>query len=209
MTHPSPLYPDTFYHIYNRGINGENLFVEERNYRHFLEKYAHYIEPVAETYAYCLLRNHFHLLVRIRTEDEQLAYGTDLTGFGNLSGRRREPRHASRQFGNLFNAYAKAINKAYGRYGSLFCRPFKRIPVTSAPYFVRLTAYIHRNAQHHGFVEDFRDWPHSSYQTMLSAGQTRLQREVVLDWFEGRAAFLEAHVRDGEDLKVEITLEDE
>ena len=35
-------------------------FIEERNYRYFLGLYARYIEPVADTYAYCLLRNHFH-----------------------------------------------------------------------------------------------------------------------------------------------------
>jgi putative transposase len=54
------------YHIYNRGNNRENVFVEERNYRHFLQLYAKYIEPVAWTYAYCLLRNHFHFLVKIK-----------------------------------------------------------------------------------------------------------------------------------------------
>jgi hypothetical protein len=51
------LEPDRIYHIYNRGINGENIFKEERNYRYFLEKYAKYIEPIADTFAYCLLKN--------------------------------------------------------------------------------------------------------------------------------------------------------
>ena len=77
------LRPCQYYHVYNRGINGEDLFREERNYRYFLEKYAQYIEPVAETYAYCLLGNHFHLLVRIRDVEREV-----LTGLQNLSGRR-------------------------------------------------------------------------------------------------------------------------
>jgi hypothetical protein len=54
--------------IYNRGNNGENLFREQRNYPYFLKLYAKHIEPIAETYAYCLLRNHFHLLVKIKDE---------------------------------------------------------------------------------------------------------------------------------------------
>ena len=54
-----------YYHIYNRGNNGETLFREQRNYLYFLKLYAKYIEPIAETYAYCLLSNHFHYLVRI------------------------------------------------------------------------------------------------------------------------------------------------
>ena len=70
------------------------------------------------------------------------------------------PKRASQQFGNLFNAYAKAINRAYGRTGSLFQHPFGRVPVTSDAYLVQLVAYIHRNPQRHGFVDDFRDWPY-------------------------------------------------
>jgi putative transposase len=66
----SPLYPGGYYHVFNRGNNGENVFLEKRNYPYFLSLYTKYIEPIAETYAYCLLRNHFHLLVRIKTEEE-------------------------------------------------------------------------------------------------------------------------------------------
>ena len=72
MTSPTPLLYGTVYHIYNRGINGENIFIQEKNFSHFLTLYTKYIEPVAETYAYCLLRNHFHLLVRIKSEAEIL-----------------------------------------------------------------------------------------------------------------------------------------
>lgn len=43
------LQPDKYYHVYNRGNNRENIFLEERNYSYFLRLYAKYIEPVAET----------------------------------------------------------------------------------------------------------------------------------------------------------------
>ncbi len=66
MPNPVPLQPGHYYHLYNRGNNREDLFRAERNYRYFLELYAYHIEPVAETFAYCLLRNHFHLLVKIK-----------------------------------------------------------------------------------------------------------------------------------------------
>ncbi len=66
--------PDRIYHLYNRGINGENIFKEERNYTYFLQKYAQYIEPIAETFAYCLLKNHFHIAVRVRSEDEIIKF---------------------------------------------------------------------------------------------------------------------------------------
>ena len=190
MSQPGPLEWGRYYHIYNRGNNRENLFVEERNYRYFLELYAHYIEPVAETYAYCLLRNHFHLLIRTRDLDDQ-----DLTGLGRPV---RSVQTPSRAFSNLFNAYAKAINQAYDRTGSLFQRPFGRIEVTSDAQFTWLVVYIHRNPQKHLFVDDFRDWPYSSYHALLSAQPTRLKREVVLGWFDGPAGLAALH-RQGSD----------
>ncbi len=62
------LKPDTSYHIFNHANGFENVFREPENYRFFLEKYRKYILPVAETYAYCLMPNHFHIVVRIRKQ---------------------------------------------------------------------------------------------------------------------------------------------
>ena len=181
MPGPEPLQQESYYHIYNRGINGEALFREERNYRYFLKLWAKYIEPIAETYAYCLLNNHFHFLVRIKeTETGPISeIGPVLT--------------VGRQFNNLFIAYAKAFNKAYDRTGSLFESPFRRKLVDSDRYFAALVAYIHRNSQKHGFVDDFCDWPYSSYHAVLSSQATRVQRAEVLDWFDGPAGFRDAH----------------
>ena len=82
----------------------------------------------------------------------------------------------------LFSTYTKAFNRAFGRTGSLFEKPFRRRLVDNDRYFVALIAYIHRNPQNHGFVTDFRTWPHSSYQAVASGKPTRVQRDaVVLD----------------------------
>ena len=102
--------------------------------------------------------------------------------------------HVSRQFNNLFIAYAKAFNKAYQRTGSLFESPFKRRLVDNDRYFAALVAYIHRNPQKHGFVDDYRDWPYSSYHAVLSTQATRIQRAAVLGWFDGSTGFKEAHL---------------
>jgi REP element-mobilizing transposase RayT len=58
------------YHIYNRGINGEKIFREPNNYEHFLRVYEKYVDPVAETFAWCMMPNHFHFLVRIKEKEE-------------------------------------------------------------------------------------------------------------------------------------------
>jgi hypothetical protein len=181
---PIPLQPNRYYHIYNRGNNGENIFIEERNYAHFLNLYDKHISPVADTFAYRLLRNHFHLLVRIKDPSGR---AIDPSGLSDPTGL------VSRHFSNFFNAYAKAINRAYQRTGSLFETPFRRIEVTSERYFVRLTHYIHWNPQKHGFVDDFRDYRYSSYHALLSDRPTHLRRDEVLDWFHGRVEFTALH----------------
>ena len=64
------LEPDHFYHIYNHANGIENLFRTEDNYHYFLKKYHQHISPIAETWAYCLMPNHFHFLVRIKEEKD-------------------------------------------------------------------------------------------------------------------------------------------
>jgi putative transposase len=120
--------------------------------------FEYHVTPIAETYAYCLLRNHFHLFLRVKTKAEISDSST------NGGATNRFPMTSPGQhLGNLLNAYAKSINHAYHRTGSLFQHPFGRILVWNKEYIDHLIRYIHQNPQHHGFVKDFRDWPFSSF----------------------------------------------
>jgi len=186
MSKPAPLQYGSYYHIYNRGNNRENIFREERNYAYFLQLYDRHIVGTADTYAYCLLRNHFHFLVRIKTRQEIKIL---------QAAKSLKTASPSQCFGNLFNAYAKAINKAYGRTGSLFQNPFGRIKITSNSHFVHLVAYIHQNPEKHGFVDDYRDWPYSSYGALRSTKPNNLNRQPVLDWFNGLENFDKHHTQ--------------
>ncbi len=183
MSHTIPLVGGEFYHVYNRGINGADLFHEERNYRHFLNLYAKHVYPVVDTYAYCLMKNHFHLLVCPKLKP-------DLTGIQNPSGL---STLYSQRFSNCFNAYTKAINHTYQRSGSLFERPFHRVRVESERHLLHLVAYIHRNPKHHGFLEAFDAWPYSSYKAFHSPGRSHIRRDEVLEWFGGMEAFESYH----------------
>jgi putative transposase len=187
---PQPLALGCVYHIFNRGTNRETLFHSDRDYEHFMVRYIHDIHPVAETYAYCLMKNHFHLAIRTRTEEEQATFhaeGASAVPFEILD--------PSRQFGVLFGAYAKYFNYRYARSGSLFEHPFDRKLVTTDVYYRHLITYIHCNPQRHGFVDDFRDWPWSSYGAMVSSDPTRLPRDVILEWFGGRETFVRMHAQ--------------
>ena len=110
-----------------------------------------------------------------------------------MTGFPKPVRSPSQAFSNLFNAYTKAFNKTYGRTGTLFERPFHRREVTSEGYALRLVTYIHQNPQKHGFVDDFRDWPYTSYAAILSQHPTHIQREAVLEWFQGAENFEAEH----------------
>src|SRR5512133_2312971 len=199
MTGPTALQPSMYYHIFNQGVNRENIFFEERNYHYFMDLYAKYVEPVAETFAYCLLKNHFHILVRIKDEEE-INPAAETKTLRVLETLRVSSADPSTAFSNLFNAYAKSINKAYGRTGSLFANPFQRVTVTDDTQFTAVVRYIHQNPQKHGFVTDFRDWSYSSYGVLLTEKPTRLKRDAVLDWFGSRSGYTSTHaewMKDG------------
>ena len=176
--------PSTFYHVYNRANGNENLFLQEKNYNFFLEKFSKHSMPIADTYAYSLLPNHFHFLIKTKTEaDIESAFGKFQT-FQKLEER------ISKQFSNLFSSYTQSINKVYERKGSLFTPNFKKKEITSDDYLSNLIRYIHANPVHHGFVKDMIDWPHSSIHAFLSQKKTSLKRDEVLDWFGGREEFI-------------------
>jgi len=180
-----PLQVETFYHLYNRGVNGGDIFRESENYTYFLNKYADLIAGVADTYAYSLLKNHFHLLIRTKSEAE----------IQERFEEKKKPASSiiSLQFSHLFNGYAQAINKKYNRTGSLFETPFRRKEIADEEYLRRLVFYIHFNAERHKLCADFKKYFFSSYQAFLSNKPTKLQTEEVLSWFGDKTAFVSFH----------------
>lgn len=193
MSRPMALIPGRFFHIFNRGNNRENLFREERNYVLFLRLYAYHVSPIAETFGYCLLKNHFHFLVRMR----------------DLTGKRNRPRDLSKPFSNFFNAYSRTFNPSYGRTGALFQRPFGRILVEDDDYLARLIVYIHQNPQHHGLVKDFRDWPFSSFHVILANHPTFIDQGNVMKLFGERNHWDADHRRPSAGRKIEALAPDD
>jgi len=139
------------YHLYNRGINS-------CNYRYFLSLYEKYVDPIAETYAWVLMPNHFHFLVRVK-EDSTPVRVLNPDGDRILT--------PSQQLSKLFNAYAQAFNKRFDRHGSLFERPFKRKLIEGEDFFKNVLLYIHNNPVHHGFRTLPEEYQWSSYSGYL------------------------------------------
>lgn len=181
-----------YYHIYNRGINSTTLFNEKENYEHFLNLFETHIEPIAETFAWCLMKNHFHFLVRIKEISEVNSEKVILP---------------SQSFSNLFNAYTKAYNKRYNRHGALFERPFRRKEIDNNTYFQNAIVYIHNNPVHHKICNHPIEYPWSSYIRCVSEEPTQLKRKEVIQIFDDIENFKLVHQEKSNYSNVDSRLE--
>lgn len=195
------LEPGVIYHVYNRGNNREDLFYTPENYRYFIDKYFKYCLDWVDTYVYCLLPNHFHLMIKVKSVEEMMEAARERSrtrariDFPSLQDLESLAPHViiSELFRRFFMAYAKAINKQESRVGSLFQKNFKRRAVNSSEYFTNLIYYIHTNPRLHELCNDFKDWPYSSYQAMLESDETPLKRQLVLEWFGSQELYEASH----------------
>jgi putative transposase len=140
-----------YYHLYNRGHNRQNIFFDRQNYLYFLRQLrCHLVEQNIDIVAYCLMPNHYHLLVYLHSDD--------------LSARMQ----------SFALSYTKAINQRYQRCGSLFQGRFQAIWVDTEDYLLHLSRYIHLNPVKAGLVERPEDWEFSSYQDYVELRQGQL-----------------------------------
>ncbi|MCB2197696.1 MAG: transposase [Bacteroidetes bacterium] len=196
---------DRYYHIYNRGNNYENIFIKEKDYLHFLKLLEIFILPVADIYAWCLMKNHFHLLVRIKEEKEigylnsknaksenpEVKWATYLLEKPTKEYNRKP--NVLQQFKHIFNAYASWFNINHPRRGSLFEFNYKRKLVESKKQLINLIVYIHCNPVHHGFVDDIIEYPWTSYDSILSDENSFIDNVRILNLFDDKENFKYVH----------------
>ena len=133
--------PGQYYHVYNRGINHQDIFRNGENYRFLLGRVKKYILPNhLAMIAYCLMPNHYHFLLR---QGGEIPISTFIQA--------------------VFNSYSKAFNLAFVRTGTLFEGPFRAIAVAKYEYLLHLCHYIHRNPLEAGLVKHPAEWQYSNY----------------------------------------------
>ena len=157
-----PLIPEHYYHIFNRGINGEIVFRYDRNYHFFLRRIKQIITPnTAAIIVYVLMPTHHHLLVQINNTD-----------FSSTMGR-------------LIISYTKACNREWGRTGPLFEGRFKAKLVDSDEYILGLSRYIHLNPVSAHLVEKPSEWPYSNYLGLIGRKYNTLPAtNFILSYFD-------------------------
>jgi REP element-mobilizing transposase RayT len=150
-----------YYHLFNRGVNKELIFFERENYLFFLRQMRKYFtNELFIIIAYCLMPNHYHLLVYLKTDE----LGAVVQRF--------------------ILSYSKAINKRFNRIGSLFQGPFKAVHVDNNEYLLHLSRYIHFNPVDAGLVRQSEAWEFSSYRDYIGYRKgTLTDPEIVLSQF--------------------------
>ncbi len=191
------LVPGGFYHVYNRANGDEVLFRNSGNYKYFLESYYSYINPIAQTISYCLMPNHFHFLIQIRS-DQHLMENLDKEWILRKSNSvydydRKLSKLPSQQFSNLFNSYALSFNKQHKRKGSLFIRNYKRIKVNTDTYLRDLILYIHLNPVKANYAQSPGDWEFSSYASIINNNGSYVNKDMLIDFFEDMNNFIFVH----------------
>ena len=194
-----PLLPGEKYHLLSRAVGNEKLFRNGDNYAFFLARYIKHISPVADTYCYCLLPNHFHCVVKIR-EEAQLERHFHEVKYNKQFSPELLSEFVMERCSNLLNSYAKAYNKMYNRKGALFIDYLRRKQIESDKQFWATVYYIHNNPVHHGYCTDLSKWKWSSYSVMRSNEPTWLLRPELLGWFGGIKGFEDYHSGPGSDL---------
>jgi len=196
------LIPNQSYHIFNHANGFENIFLVDENYRFFLEKYQQYITPIAETYAYCLMPNHFHLVVRIRRKEviEDLIRSADNSNFSKVPNfgkigltDQQIEYYISKQFANLFSCYTQSFNKVNKRKGSLFIKNFRREWIDNKDYFINTVIYTHRNPVHHLFCDRYNDWSYTSFSEIKEHNSRIIEVDKLLHMFGGKESFIDLH----------------
>ena len=167
------------YHIYNQGNNHQKIFFNRQNYLFFLKKIREHISPYADVLAWCLMPNHFHLMVFVKTLEVKI------DGSGDLN-KSIKTRTLNNSIGLLLRAYTRAINNQEKRSGSIYRRATKTEWITKIDgitnaflntteggslvdqisekeYFQSCFNYIHNNPVKAGLAKNPGDWEFSSY----------------------------------------------
>ena len=186
MLRKEPLVTDHIYHIFNRGVNKGDIFFEDEGYRRFIRVAIYYLtnngafshsnltgkpvsDPVSELprvliLGYCLMPNHFHLLIKQLVD-----------------------RGITKYMQHIGNSYSHYIHTKYKRVGPLFEGRFKNVLVESDEQLVHLSRYIHLNPLVSGLVDDLKDYQWSSYSSYIGDLRNGLcQQELILGYFKSR-----------------------
>jgi REP-associated tyrosine transposase len=170
-------YRDGIYHLYNRGVDGRKIFIDDQNYLFFTQRQTKYASDLSLTIlAYCLMPTHFHLLIQ---QNEDISAGM-------LCQR-------------ICNSYTKAFNNWVHRVGTLFETRYKAIDVDREEYLLQVTRYIHANPVKAGLVDTPLKWLFSDYCEWIRDRNNNIKTDTVKGLFVSASdyeSFVDDYIND-------------
>ena len=186
----APFQFGSFYHVYNRSVDGQLLFYFDSHYRRFLTKYQQYLSGVLDLYAYALIPNHFHLLCSVK-EEKQCVFSLKEAKYLE-NGKASIQDIISNRFKNLFISHSLAVKNRISIDTNVFSQKFKHLLVDADEYFAALVSYIHLNPVKHKLSLDFQNYPWTSYQPILKENLL-LNTDYIYNWFGTKERFQQYH----------------
>lgn len=179
---------------YHNTLQADKLFhsiAGQLEMKAFLNRCTKYILPIAGTYAWCLLPNHFHFMIRIKNINIIEQY------YKEIKTKKFHLEIVSdflmEQFANCLNSYSKSFNKVYERKGALFMDYLRRIEINNENQFGATIFYIHKNPVHHGYCKSISEWKWSSYKLYSTKEPTLNCSKEVIEWFGNKESFINYH----------------
>jgi len=150
------------YHIYNR--SNEKVFYSNENYLFFLKKMNELIKPNCEILCWCLMPNHFHLMIQATEKSAEFIQEKH----------REQTQILSKNIGTLLSSYTQAINKQVNRRGNLWAHNTEAVPIETLEYATNCLHYIHQNPKEAELVESMELWEYSSYRDFAGLRKGKL-----------------------------------
>ncbi|HRS53544.1 MAG TPA: hypothetical protein P5250_02415 [Bacteroidales bacterium] len=179
----TPFMPDKYFHIYHKVENGRNLFPTEEYKNIFFNALNKIINPYAKIIGYCLLPDHYHLLIKVKSQLYQK------NGFPNIG---QLLTYYLRRFIRNYNQFVNTQEKKKGKL--LSALPYIT-PIKDNEQMKEILVGIHLNPVYHNITEDPGIYQWSSFQPFLKQNNDNLPCEEVLNYYGGKQKFIDYHTQ--------------
>jgi len=192
------------YHIYNQCVSHVNYFEQTNNSQHFLDKFQEYFINCFNIYAYCLMPNHFHMIVNVKKEDEVLESLKNKSDSKAIESFKKGEIPLDEYILDQLKRFISSITMSYKRNndhrGPLFVERTKHVLLDGESKLMEKVCYVHHNPIHHSFSTNYRDWDFSSFSDYLTEGTLDSDKEHFLEYIGdgdiilGRNIFEKMHI---------------
>jgi putative transposase len=195
------IYPNQYYHVYNRGSEKRTIFYDDRDYGYVLEKIIFYRDIInIKCLAYCLLPNHYHFILKGPSTPGVV----DPRGRYKLNVNQFKGSAIAKFMGLLANSHTKYFNCKYDHSGRLFQGPFQYKLITDDNYLRNLVYYINLNPLKHRIVKNIEDWLYTSHYDYFDKKKDRLVDDEFLVDFDDYKEDLISYIEDVRDKDYEF-----